>query len=52
MVSLTPSEAQELDLSSTVDAARLLVQTLHDLNTRLCTVEEEVKKLKEERGAQ
>jgi hypothetical protein len=49
MVSLTPTEQQELDLSTvTIDAAKLLVQTLHNLNARLSALEDEVKKLKEE----
>jgi hypothetical protein len=49
MVSLTPTEQQELDLSTvTIDAARLLVQTLHNLNARLTAVEAEVRRLKKE----
>jgi FtsZ-binding cell division protein ZapB len=48
MVSLLPSEELELDLSATIESAKLLVATIHQLNERVKTLESEVKQLREE----
>ena len=42
---------QELDLTSTVDVARLLVATLRQMNDRIQTLEQEVQRLKRKGGA-
>jgi hypothetical protein len=47
MVSLLPTEQESLDISNIIGVAQTLVETLHNLNSRLLVVEDEMKKLKE-----
>jgi hypothetical protein len=47
MVSLLPTEQESLDISNIIGVAQTLVETLRDLNNRLCALEDEVRRLKE-----